>query len=175
MFCFSFPAIALSPQLCPSLLISLWLIASLIKPGIVGHTVSYGLLTLQLDSFILTHIRWQNFMDWIWFSVSKINCLPTDSWRCFSSSPVDIITDRQWVFARTELTARKLYNMILNVFLDACFCDEWAWKECMSLSLLSFSSNAQPSQHSPDILAVVFIYRPSPCTYHMTLGETFAC
>lgn len=26
-----------------------------------------------------------------------------------------------------------------------------------------------PSQQSPDILAVVFIYRPSPCACHMTL------
>lgn len=57
MLCFSFCAVAQSPQLCPSLLISLWLIAGLIKPGIVGHPVSCGLLTLWLDSFIMTHIQ----------------------------------------------------------------------------------------------------------------------
>lgn len=35
---------------------------------------------------------------------------------------------------------------------------------------LSFSSNTpQPSKQSPDILTLVFIYQPSPCTCHMTL------
>lgn len=52
------------------------------------------------------------------------------------------------------------------------FYDECSMKRnyhFLSYSALSFSSNPQRSQQSPDILAAVFIYRPSPCTCHMTL------
>lgn len=57
IFCFGAQP-QLSPlQLWPSLLISLWLIAGLIKPGILGRGVSVGLFTLKFNLLVLTQIQ----------------------------------------------------------------------------------------------------------------------
>lgn len=143
-----------STQLWPSLLISLWLIAGLIRPSTMGYAVSYGLLSLQL--WLSSHM-WGKKKD------------------PFSSHPLNIFTKRR------GRSAGKVFSNVANVFNevscvpgylnsvgDACSLKQKYWSLSLSYLLLNLSSNTQPSKQSLDIPAMVSFYRPSPSTCHMT-------